>query len=402
MGAALLTVFSALLFLFVPLPRGYYPEFIVQRPEEFIPALFFLFTLIGYLYKGLWKRDIVEHWLVMSLLVGSVSQILVMPCSSNLFDMSFDLAHGLKIISYIMILTGLLVSMHLLFRQAEDSVEEIKHANLTLSREIVERKVTEHALQQNKNLLNTAEAIVHLGSWERNIKTGEETWSDEQWRIFGYEPNTVTPKYEIFLNALHPDDRERVLETIQNTMEHDTPYDIAFKIRRPDGKIRFCQATGIVYRDADGLPERMIGTVLDITDHKQTEQNLVEKQRLLDAFHHIGEATIATFEIDQIQNILVKEIVQAGIFRSLTMAIIDHQQRTVCVVKTLVRRSVGIVDISEETDLTYHLDDTNIIAETARLGEMQVVEGWDDRLDINIDGPGQEYQDKVFYSRYSQ
>lgn len=266
----------------------------------------------------------------------------------------------------------------------------------------MERKVTEHALQQNKNLLNTAEAIVHLGSWERNIKTGEETWSDEQWRIFGYEPNTVTPKYEIFLNALHPDDRERVLETIQNTMEHDTPYDIAFKIRRPDGKIRFCQATGIVYRDADGLPERMIGTVLDITDHKQTEQNLVEKQRLLDAFHHIGEATIATFEIDQIQNILVKEIVQAGIFRSLTMAIIDHQQRTVCVVKTLVRRSVGIVDISEETDLTYHLDDPNIIAETARLGEMQVVEGWDDRLDINIDGPGQEYQDKVFYSRYSQ
>ncbi len=64
-------------FAFVPLPRAYYSEFLFHRPEEFVPALFFLVALIGYLRKWAWRTDDFEHWLVLSLIIGFMGR----PCS---------------------------------------------------------------------------------------------------------------------------------------------------------------------------------------------------------------------------------------------------------------------------------------------------------------------------------
>ena len=70
--AALFTFLCFLFFAFVPPPRAYYPEFIFHRPEEFMPALFFAIALAGYLKKGAWRRDVFEHWLVLSLIIGLI------------------------------------------------------------------------------------------------------------------------------------------------------------------------------------------------------------------------------------------------------------------------------------------------------------------------------------------
>ena len=67
---AVLTITSFLFFVFVPLPRAYYPELFFHRPEEFAASLFFLFALIGYLQKGRWRDDAFEHWLVLSIIVA--------------------------------------------------------------------------------------------------------------------------------------------------------------------------------------------------------------------------------------------------------------------------------------------------------------------------------------------
>ena len=84
----LLTIGCFLFFAFVPLPRAYYPELFFQRPEEFVPAIFFLLALIGYLKKGHWREDNFEHWLVLSLIVGFMGQAMFMSFSGHLFDMS--------------------------------------------------------------------------------------------------------------------------------------------------------------------------------------------------------------------------------------------------------------------------------------------------------------------------
>ena len=137
-----LTVTSFLFFAFVPLPRAYYPEIVFHRPEEFVPALFFLLALVGYLRKGQWKNDDFEHWLVLSLIVGFLGQVMFMSFSGRLFDMEFDAAHTLKKVSYICVLTGLLVNIYHLFKQSE--AREVQ-----LQAEIVERRQAEERLARS-------------------------------------------------------------------------------------------------------------------------------------------------------------------------------------------------------------------------------------------------------------
>lgn len=117
----LFTLASFLFFAYGPLPRAYYPEFFFNRPEEFLPGLFFLLALVGYIHKGRWRDDSFEHWLVLSLIVGFIGQIVFMSFSGRLFDFEFDAAHTLKKMSYICVLIGLLSSMYSIFRKAENS-----------------------------------------------------------------------------------------------------------------------------------------------------------------------------------------------------------------------------------------------------------------------------------------
>ena len=124
--SAAFTLASFLFFAFVPLPRAYYPEFWFHRPEEFVPALFFLIALIGYLRKGEWRTDAFDHWLVLSLIVGFVGQAVFMSYSGTLFDFEFDAAHTLKKVSYICVLTGLLISIYTIFKTAEANADILK------------------------------------------------------------------------------------------------------------------------------------------------------------------------------------------------------------------------------------------------------------------------------------
>jgi len=119
-----------------PFSQSAYPNLWVYRPAELIPGAFFVLALVGFVNKQGWRNDGFELWLVCSLLVASVSQILVMPFSLNLFDGRFDLGHGLKLTSYAMIVIGLLKSVSVAgeqFRQLgqlhEAKVAELARAN---------------------------------------------------------------------------------------------------------------------------------------------------------------------------------------------------------------------------------------------------------------------------------
>jgi diguanylate cyclase (GGDEF)-like protein/PAS domain S-box-containing protein len=103
---------------FVPMPAAYYQQLPFPRPQEFVPAVFFLLALIGYLRKGKWKTDVFEHWLVLSLIVGFMGQAMFMSFSGQVFDMMFDAAHLLKNGSYICAMLGLLFSMQRLFSES--------------------------------------------------------------------------------------------------------------------------------------------------------------------------------------------------------------------------------------------------------------------------------------------
>ena len=157
LASASLTVLSFLFFVLVPLPRAYFAELPLHRPEELVPAAFFLLALIGYLRKDAWARDPFEHWLVLSLIVGFMGQAMFMSFSGQLFDGMFDAAHLLKKMSYVAVLTGLAVSMYHLFLRARVTNAELEAQVDTRAAEIKTAQAALHVSEaQYRDLYENA------------------------------------------------------------------------------------------------------------------------------------------------------------------------------------------------------------------------------------------------------
>lgn len=145
--------------------------------------------------------------------------------------------------------------------------------------------------------LAEAERIAHLGSWEMDIQSGQCRWSDEFFRICGYEPGAFEPTMEKGLELIHPDDRPRAEEAVQRSIETGEPYSIEKRIVRPDGSIRFVQSDGEVEFDGEGRPLRLIGSFLDITERTRAEKERHRRERdLAVTLDSIGEAVITIDE----------------------------------------------------------------------------------------------------------
>ena len=142
------TVVSFLCFAFVRLPPPFHPHHMVHRPADFVPAFFFALATIGYLWKGAWKTDDFEHWLVLSLILCAIGHMGYMSFYANLFDTQFFVAHGLKILGHIFVLTGLFISMFSIFKSEARSATDLLRANQSLATQIVERKQIEEELQR--------------------------------------------------------------------------------------------------------------------------------------------------------------------------------------------------------------------------------------------------------------
>lgn len=140
------------------------------------------------------------------------------------------------------------------------------------------RKEAESAVINVNNLLGDVERIAHLGVWVWNIEENSEWWSDEQYRIFGYEPGEIEPSYNTFSKALHPEDKDKVFQAVQETLENDDVFDVDYRIIQAGGDTRYIHAQGKVERSKSGVPLVMTGTVLDITERKSTEIALIASE----------------------------------------------------------------------------------------------------------------------------
>lgn len=134
---------------------------------------------------------------------------------------------------------------------------------------------TNQELAESKSRLARAQTIAHLGNWEWNIATGALIWSDEIYRIFGRQPQEFDPTYELFLDAIHPEDRLKVSDAVNDAIDNDAPYSIVHRVVCPDGEEKVVQEIGLVLRDENGMALRMDGTVQDITRDWHTREALI-------------------------------------------------------------------------------------------------------------------------------
>jgi len=130
---------------------------------------------------------------------------------------------------------------------------------------------TEQALARREAQLNEAQRIAHLGSWEWDAVTEQLSWSPEQYRIMGFDPEAGVPSIPSAVARIHPDDRERTLQLMQRSFQTGEPYAADFRIVHPDGEERIIHSRGAVARNAAGHGERLIGTSQDITERVQAE-----------------------------------------------------------------------------------------------------------------------------------
>ncbi len=145
---------------------------------------------------------------------------------------------------------------------------------IVLSREITARKRMELELQRNQDLLNEAQRLGQLGSWELNLVSGELRWSDEVYRIFELDPAQFAPSYEKFLNVIYQEDRDKVNQAYTQSLADRQPYDIEHRLRMADGRIKWVREHCTSEFDASGKPLRSVGAVQDITGQKQREDEL--------------------------------------------------------------------------------------------------------------------------------
>jgi hypothetical protein len=246
LGAGLLTLVSFTFFAFAPLPRAYYPEFLFQRPEEFVPALFFLLALNGYWSKQHWRTDGFEHWLMISLIIGFMSQIMFMSLSGRVFDAMFDVAHLLKNVSYACVLIGLMVGMFHSFQQADSSVEQILAANNEM-KQVNEQLADEVAVRQSAEQSATAaaedlkltvaserearaqveglvvrirDAVQRLSSSSQEILAGTRAQAGDAQKQAASVAETVSTAQEVKQTAQHSSERaEEVAATARQSHE---------------------------------------------------------------------------------------------------------------------------------------------------------------------------------------
>src|SRR5919199_3381671 len=140
--------------------------------------------------------------------------------------------------------------------------------------DITERKGAETALRGSEASLAEAQRISRLGSWEWDLKTGEVWWSDEAYRIYGFEPHEFSPTLETKSEVFHPEDRHLLEAAIDGAIYHHDSFDFEHRIVRPDGEVRWVHRRGEVVRGEREEILRILGTVHDITERKVLEERL--------------------------------------------------------------------------------------------------------------------------------
>ncbi|MBD3167969.1 MAG: PAS domain S-box protein [candidate division Zixibacteria bacterium] len=166
-----------------------------------------------------------------------------------------------------------------------------------VGRDITDRKWMENSLRKSQQHLEQASELALLGSWEWISATNEYVWSNELFNLFGIEKGESEVTSDLFYQIVHPDDRKKVFQGMQEFMYDKISLDIEYRFIKQDSKeIRYAHARAQMSYDLDGSPVRSIGTVQDITDRKKIEEELKHRELILKEAERISK--MGSFEWD--------------------------------------------------------------------------------------------------------
>ncbi|MDV3347301.1 PAS domain S-box protein [Leptothoe sp. LEGE 181152] len=155
---------------------------------------------------------------------------------------------------------------------------KLEALNQQLEQEIAERRQAEVELRELSTRLDLALEAVGIGIWDWNITHNKLIWDSRFYELYGTTPEAFERDYSAWAKRVHPEDRPHAEAAIQRALRNEAVYDIEFRVVHADGVIRYMKADGLVQRDDEGTPIRMIGTNYDITDRKEAEHQLMASE----------------------------------------------------------------------------------------------------------------------------
>jgi PAS domain S-box-containing protein len=194
-----------------------------------------------------------------------------------------------------------LAMLELLASQAAISLD---HARIfaELAQENSERKRTEEDLRRSEAFLAQGQRISRTGSWRWQVSTGAVYWSEERFRIFGYDPQTDEPSYSLFFERVHDEDEGPFREALDRAVQEKSEFEFEYRIVLPDGSIKFLWSVGQPRLNSAGELE-YIGTTMDITERKRAEEAWQKAQAELAHVNRVATlgqlAASITHEINQ-------------------------------------------------------------------------------------------------------
>jgi diguanylate cyclase (GGDEF)-like protein/PAS domain S-box-containing protein len=238
-----------------------FPASFVTRPYDLVPLLFFglIAAPLFYLFHRR-QRSLFSHALLISLIPDVAAQAFVVFGSAALYDASFNIAHGLKIVAYGVPLVGLILEYERSFRVG---------------------KRADSALRESEQRFHLAVRGTSDGLWDWNLQTNEVWYAARFKELLGYTESEFPNSLESLNSHLHPDDYHWTWKAVEDHLKRGEPFDVECRLRTKSEEYRWFRARAIAVRDDLGQPVRMAGSIQDITDRKEViEQLEAVSQRL--------------------------------------------------------------------------------------------------------------------------
>ena len=287
--AAVLAVVVFFFFRVVPLSSAYRPDGVFSQPGEFVPSFFFMLAFAGYYWKGNWRTLVFEHWLLISLAISVVLHGVYMARSTTPFDAGYDAAHLLKIVSYMAVLNGLMISVYHTFRRESAALDVVRDTNEQLAREITRGREVEGRLQ---HFLDTANDLIQSVASDGRFLYVNRAWHD----TLGYTDHDL--ERLAFFDILHGDRREETIKGFQSVLEGERLDRILIKFVAKDGRVVLCSGSANAHiRDG-----RLVATQAifrDVTEQRRAERELAASRANLAALVENTGDTIWSVDREQ-------------------------------------------------------------------------------------------------------
>lgn len=173
-------------------------------------------------------------------------------------------------------------------------------------RDVTEKQALIGQLKQSEQLYKQAQALARLGNWSIDLRTHEFSWSDEIYKIYEIEKGGEL-SYEQWATYIHPDEKEEVLQYIEDCITHRQQYDKVHRIVLPGGKVKTIHRKGEFIFDKDGKPTHLIGTTQDVTQEFRVQQELKENQTFIRKITDATPSVIASYNVNTGKYVFISE-----------------------------------------------------------------------------------------------